>query len=125
MHTTLLYLSFLLLSTPFSKELPYTEIATAFEKNKSNLIISYCENPVLLIVNDAEGVYNHAQAGMVLMDFFKSYPDGVFEYQFQGKEADDDIFSAATYVVGPDIFTILLSFSRETSNKIQSIRISE
>ena len=125
MHATIFYLSFLLLSVPFSRELPYAEIEKAFEKNKSNLIISYCENPVLLIVNDAEGVYNHAQAGMVLMDFFKSYPGGVFEYQFQGKETDDDIFSAATYVVGPDTFTILLSFSRETSNEIQSIRISE
>ena len=125
MQIVLFYFSFLLLGGHFTVDLPYSEIENAFENNKPALIISYCENPVLLIVNDAEGVYNHAQAGMVLMDFLKKKPSGVFEYQFQGKEADDDIFSAATYTVGREEFRILFSFSSETPNNIQSIQITK
>ena len=107
----------------FSGDLPYNEIATAFEENDAASVISYCENPVLLVVDDTEGTYNHAQASMVLMEFFKQHPAGDFNYEFQGKEEDDDIFSAARYVTETETLSVQLSFSNELTNKIYEIQI--
>tara|TARA_B100000768_G_C11257857_1_gene367294 strand:- start:1067 stop:1444 length:378 start_codon:yes stop_codon:yes gene_type:complete len=123
MKIVLFYFQFLLLGTFFSGDLPYNEIAAAFEENDASSVISYCEDPVLLVVSGKEGIYNHAQASMVLMDFFRHHPSGDFKYEFQGKEEDDDIFSAATYVTETETLSIQLSFSTELSNKIQSIQI--
>tara|TARA_B100001287_G_C22656836_1_gene518192 strand:- start:228 stop:605 length:378 start_codon:yes stop_codon:yes gene_type:complete len=123
MKVVLFYFQFLLLGAFFSGDLPYSEIAMAFEENDAESVISYCENPVLLICDGTEGIYNHAQASMVLMQFFKQHPDGAFNYEFQGKEEDDDIFSAASYVTETETLSVQLSFSNELSNKIQSIQI--
>ena len=123
MKVVLFYFQVLLLGTFFSGDLPYNEIATAFEENDASSVISYCENPVLLVVDGTEGIYNHAQASMVLMEFFMHHPDGDFDYEFQGKEEDDDIFSAAKYVTETERLSVQLSFSTELSNKIQSIQI--
>ena len=123
MKTVLFYFQFLLLGAFFSGDLPYNEIATAFEENDATSVISYCENPVLLVVDDTEGTYNHAQASMVLMEFFKQHPAGDFNYEFQGKEEDDDIFSAARYVTETETLSVQLSFSNELSNKIYEIQI--
>ena len=123
MKIVLFYFQFLLLGTFFSGDLPYNEIATAFEENDASSVISYCENPVLLVVDGTEGIYNHAQASMVLMEFFEHHPGGDFNYEFQGKEEDDDIFSSAKYVTETQNLSVQLSFSTELSNKIQSIQI--
>ena len=123
MKIVLFYFRFLLLGAFFSGDLPYNEIATAFEENDAASVISYCENPVLLVVDDTEGTYNHAQASMVLMEFFKQYPAGDFNYEFQGKEEDDNIFSAARYVTETETLSVQLSFSNEFSNKIYEIQI--
>ena len=122
MKVVLFYFQFLLLGTFFSGDLPYNEIAAAFEKNDATSVISYCENPVLLVVDGSEGIYNHAQASMVLMEFFKHHPGGDFDYEFQGKEEDDDIFSAARYVTETESLSDQLSFSTELTNIIQSIQ---
>ena len=122
MKIVLFYFQFLLLGAFFSGDLPYNEIATAFEENDAASVISYCENPVLLVVDDTEGTYNHAQASMVLMEFFKQYPAGDFNYEFQGKEEDDNIFSAARYVTETETLSVQLSFSNEFSNKIYEIQ---
>ena len=119
----LFYFQFLFLGASFSGDLPYNEIATAFEENDAASVISYCENPVLLVVDDTEGTYNHAQASMVLMEFFKQHPAGDFNYEFQGKEEDDNIFSAARYVTETENLSVQLSFSNEFSNKIYEIQI--
>ena len=123
MKIVLFYFQFLLLGVIFSGDLPYKEIATAFEENDASSVISYCENPLLLVIGNTEGIYNHAQASMVLMEFFKQNPDGDFNYEFQGKEDDDDIFSAASYSSENDNFSVQLFFSNDLSNKIQSIQI--
>jgi len=121
----LFYFKALLIGALFSGDLPYIEIATAFKKNDAKSVISYCENPVLLVIDGKEGIYNHAQASMVLLAFFKQHPDGDFNYEFQGKEEDDDIFSLAKYVTEKQSLSVQLSFSNDLSNKIQSIQIEK
>ncbi|MDA9817223.1 MAG: DUF4783 domain-containing protein [Crocinitomicaceae bacterium] len=125
MAIVLFYFNILFLGAPLGADLPYVEISTAFEKNDAPRVISFCENPVLLILDNVEGIYNHAQAAMVLKDFFKSHPNGAFNYQFQGNEADEDIYSAAVYAQGAQKINIGIYFSSETPNRIQSIKLGE
>ena len=124
MSNALIYFHFLLFSFAYPSDLPYSEIENSFESNNSEYIISNCEDVVLLVLEGDEGIYNHSQATMVLSDFFKNYPKGDFEYTFQGKDSDEEIFSVASYKVLANKFTVLFSFSKE-ENKIQSIRISK
>ena len=125
MAVVLFYFHLLFLGAPTGADLPYKEISNAFEKNDASQVISFCENPVLLIVDNVEGIYNQAQATMVLMDFFNKHPNGAFNYQFQGKEADEDIYSAAIYAEGPQKINIGIYFSSEAPNKIQSIKLGD
>lgn len=125
MTSAFFYFQLFLLGYLFPTDLPYLEIEKSFESNNSEYIISNCENTVLLVVDGDEGIYNHSQAQMVLSDFFRHYPNGEFEYRFQGKESDEEIFSVASYLVSSYKFTVLLSFSKEEKNKIQSINISQ
>lgn len=119
----LFYFQFLLLGNLFIGALPYNEIEVAFEENDASSLISYCENPIFLKVGESEGIYNHAQASMVLMEFFKKYPNGAFNYEFKGKEEHDVISSMASYMTEADNFSVVLSFSNELDNKVQSIEI--
>jgi hypothetical protein len=59
------------------------------------------------------------------MDFFNKHPNGAFNYQFQGKEADEDIYSAAIYAQGVQKINIGIYFSSEAPNKIQSIKLGD
>ena len=124
MASTLIYFQFFIFGFLFPVDLPYSQIEKSFESNNSEYIISNCEEIVLLDLEGDEGIYNHSQATMVLNDFFKSYPKGDFEYTFQGKNSDEEIFSVASYQVLTNKFTVLFSFSKE-ENKIESIRISK
>ncbi|MGB2467104.1 MAG: DUF4783 domain-containing protein [Crocinitomicaceae bacterium] len=124
MASTLIYFQFFLFGFLFPVDLPYSQIEKSFEANNSEYIISNCEEIVLLDLEGDEGIYNHSQATMVLNDFFKNYPKGDFEYTFQGKNSDEEIFSVASYQVLTNKFTVLFSFSKE-ENKIESIRISK
>ena len=121
---TLVFFHFLLIGWMNPTDLPYTEIENSFETNDSNFIISNCEEMVLMDLEGDEGIYNHSQATMVLNEFFETYPRGEFEYSFQGKNSDEEIFSFAHYTVSSLKFTVLMSFSK-LENKIQSIRISK
>jgi len=125
MTSAFFYFQLFLLGYLYPTDLPYLEIEKSFESNNSEYIISNCENTVLLVVDGNEGIYNHSQAQMVLSDFFRHYPSGEFEYRFQGKETDEEIFSVASYLVSSYKFTVLLSFSKKEKNKIQSINISQ
>ncbi len=124
MTSALIYLQFFIIGFLFPLDLPYSQIEKSFEANNSEYIISNCEEIVLLDLEGDEGIYNHSQARMVLNDFFKDYPKGDFEYTFQGKNSDEEIFSVASYQVLTNKFTVLFSFSKE-ENKIESIRISK
>ena len=124
MASTLIYFQFFIFGFLFPVDLPYSQIEKSFESNNSEYIISNCEEIVLLDLEGDEGIYNHSQATMVLNDFFKSYPKGDFEYTFQGKNSDEEIFSVASYQVLTNKFTVLFSFSKQ-ENKIESIRISK
>ena len=120
----LVFLHFVFLGWVNPSDLPYTEIENSFETNNSDFIISNCEEMVLMELEGNEGIYNHSQATMVLNDFFQNYPKGDFEYSFQGKKSDEEIFSLASYSVSLSKFTVLMSFSK-LDNKIESIRISK
>ena len=120
----LVFLHFVFLGWVNPCDLPYTEIENSFENNNSDFIISNCEEMVLMELEGNEGIYNHSQATMVLNDFFQNYPKGDFEYSFQGKKSDEEIFSLASYSVSLSKFTVLMSFSK-LDNKIESIRISK
>ena len=120
----IMVLQFLFLGWFHPCELPYSEIENSFETNDSNFIISNCEDMVLMDLEGDEGIYNHSQATMVLNEFFETYPKGDFEYTFQGKNSDEEIFSLASYSLLTLKFTVLMSFSK-VENKIQSIRISK
>jgi len=122
--SALIYLQFFIIGFLFPLDLPYSQIEKSFEANNSEYIISNCEEIVLLDLEGDEGIYNHSQAKMVLNDFFKDYPKGDFEYTFQGKNSDEEIFSVASYQVLTNKFIVLFSFSKE-ENKIESIRISK
>ena len=124
MASALIYFQFLLFGFSYPSDLPYSEIENSFESNNSEYIISNCEDVVLLMLDGEEGIYNHSQATMVLNDFFNDYPKGEFEYAFQGKNSDEEIFSVAYYSVSVNKFTVLFSFSKQ-ENKIESIRISK
>ena len=124
MTSALIYFQFFIIGFLFPLDLPYSQIEKSFEANNSEYIISNCEEIVLLDLEGDEGIYNHSQARMVLNDFFKDYPKGDFEYTFQGKNSDEEIFSVASYQVLTNKFTVLFSFSKE-ENKIESIRISK
>ena len=124
MVSTLIYFQIWIFGFLNSLDLPYNQIEKSFEANNSEYIISNCEEIVLLDLEGDEGIYNHSQARMVLNDFFKDYPKGDFEYTFQGKNSDEEIFSVASYQVLTNKFTVLFSFSKE-ENKIESIRISK
>ena len=124
MASALIYFQFFIFGLLFPVDLPYSQIEKSFEANNSEYIISNCEEIVLLDLEGDEGIYNHSQARMVLNDFFKDYPKGDFEYTFQGKNSDEEIFSVASYQVLTNKFTVLFSFSKE-ENKIESIRISK
>ena len=124
MASALIYFQFFIFGFLFPVDLPYSQIEKSFEANNSEYIISNCEDIVLLDLEGDEGIYNHSQAKMVLNDFFKDYPKGDFEYTFQGKNSDEEIFSVASYQVLTNKFTVLFSFSKE-ENKIESIRISK
>ena len=124
MACALIYFQFFIFGFLFPSDLPYSQIEKSFEANNSEYIISNCEEIVLLDLEGDEGIYNHSQATMVLNDFFKDYPKGDFEYTFQGKNSDEEIFSVASYQVLTNKFTVLFSFSKE-ENKIESIRISK
>ena len=124
MASALIYFQFFIFGLLYPLDLPYTEIEKSFEANNSEYIISNCEDIVLLDLEGDEGIYNHSQATMVLNEFFKDYPKGNFEYTFQGKNSDEEIFSVASYQVLTNKFTVLFSFSKE-ENKIESIRISK
>ena len=124
MASALIYFQFFIFGFFYPLDLPYTQIEKSFEANNSDYIISNCEEIVLLDLEGDEGIYNHSQATMVLNDFFNNYPKGDFEYTFQGKNSDEEIFSVASYQVLTNKFTVLFSFSKE-ENKIESIRISK
>lgn len=124
MASALIYFQLLLFGFTYPSDLPYSEIENSFESNNSEYIISNCEDVVLLMFDGEEGIYNHSQATMVLNDFFNDYPKGEFEYTFQGKNSDEEIFSVAYYSVSVNKFTVLFSFSKQ-ENKIESIRISK
>ena len=124
MASALIYFQVFIFGFFYPLDLPYTQIEKSFEANNSDYIISNCEEIVLLDLEGDEGIYNHSQATMVLNDFFNNYPKGDFEYTFQGKNSDEEIFSVASYQVLTNKFTVLFSFSKE-ENKIESIRISK
>ena len=57
-------------------EVPYAKIESAFNSQNASTIISYGKDYVLLNVLDKEGAYNHAQAEVILQDFFDKNPGG-------------------------------------------------
>ncbi|MEY4860814.1 MAG: hypothetical protein RL059_513 [Bacteroidota bacterium] len=93
-------------------EVPYAKIESAFNSQNASTIISYGKDYVLLNVLDKEGAYNHAQAEVILQDFFDKNPGGTFSYTFKGKESEESVFCMGQYALKNDKFKVSIQFEK-------------
>lgn len=106
-------------------EVPYAKIESAFNSQNASTIISYGKEYVLLNVLDKEGAYNHAQAEVILQDFFDKNPGGTFSYTFKGKESEESVFCMGQYALKNDKFKVSIQFEKiKSTYQFESLTIT-
>ena len=101
------------------------KIESAFNSQNASTIISYGKEYVLLNVLDKEGAYNHAQAEVILQDFFDKNPGGTFSYTFKGKESEESVFCMGQYALKNDKFKVSMQFEKiKSAYQFRSLTIT-
>ena len=117
-------LTFFFLDPTF--EVPYSRLESGFNSNNASSIIALGKEKVLVKIEDKEGAYNHAQAELILRDFFVKKPGGSFSYTFKGKETEDGVFSMGLYATKNEKFIISVRFKKmATSYQFESLTIKK
>lgn len=107
-------------------EVPYNSIQKAMTSNDSKSIVLMGKDKILLNILGKEGVYNHAQAEMILSEFFTKKTKGSFVFVFKGKENSDGVFTIGKYTVGKESFRTTFHFQAEkTESKLKSLTIEK
>ena len=109
-----------------SIEVPYNSIQEAMTSNDAKAIVQMGKDKVLLNILGKEGAYNHAQAEMVLNEFFTKKPKGTFVFVCKGKETSDGIFTIGKYTYGKESYRTTFHFRAEKSEaKLESLTIEK
>ena len=107
-------------------EVPYSAIQKGMSSNDAKMIVQLGKDKILLTILGKEGAYNHAQAEMILSEFFTKKPKGEFSFVFKGKETSDGVFTIGKYVVGKENFRTTFHFRAEKSDlKMESLTIEK
>jgi hypothetical protein len=107
-------------------EVPYNSIQKAMTANDAKAIVQLAKDKVLLNILGKEGAYNHAQAEMVLNEFFNKKPKGAFTFVFKGKETADGVFTIGKYTYGKESYRTTFHFRSEKSEaKLESLTIEK
>jgi hypothetical protein len=126
MQTVFIYLTacFLFFNNP--NEVPYSSIERAFMTNNAEAIIQLGKDKIALNMFGKETVYNHAQAQVVLKDFFTKKPCAAFKLIFKGKETGDGCFAIGTFESKTEDFRVTLHFIKiDAEFKIERLIIEK
>ncbi len=109
-----------------SIEVPYNSIQKAMTSNDAKAIVMMGKDKILLNILGKEGAYNHAQAEMILTEFFSKKPKGNFVFVFKGKENSDGVFTIGKYTFGKESFRTTFHFQAEKADsKLKSLTIEK
>jgi len=126
MNSLLSLLTSILLYFTSPLDVPYSSIQKAMTTNDSKAIVSMGKDKILLTILGKEGAYNHAQAEMVLTEFFNKKPKGEFSFVFKGKETTDGVFVIGKYLVGKESFRTTFHFRTvKSETKMESLTIEK
>jgi hypothetical protein len=126
MNSLLSIISSILIFFITALEVPYNSIQKAMTANDSKAIVQLGKDKVLLNILGKEGAYNHAQAEMVLNEFFTKKPKGAFAFVFKGKESSDGVFAIGKYTYGKESYRTTFHFRAEKSEaKLESLTIEK
>jgi len=107
-------------------DVPYSSIQKAMTTNDARLIVQLGKDKILLNILGKEGAYNHAQAEMILNEFFTKKPKGEFNFIFKGKETTDGVFTIGKYITGKESFRTTFHFRTEKSElKMENLTIEK
>lgn len=122
---------FILLTSCFlffnnQNEVPYISIERAFIANNAEAIVQLGKDKLVLNISGKEAVYNHAQAQVVLKDFFSRKPCAAFKLIFKGKETGDGCFAIGTFESKSEDFRVTLHFIKiDAEFKIERLIIEK
>jgi hypothetical protein len=126
MNSLLSIITGILLFFSTTIEVPYNSIQKAMSANDAKAIVSMGKDKVLLNILGKEGAYNHAQAEMVLNEFFTKKPKGTFTFVFKGKETTDGVFTIGKYTFSKESYRTTFHFRAEKSEaKMESLTIEK
>ena len=107
-------------------DVPFAAIEKAFNAQDSKTIIMYGKEKLMVNILDKDGIYNPAQASLVLSDFFNKNPKGNFLFVFKGKETSDGTFAIGKYTLKKESFRLSFHFREiKTSSKLESLTIEK
>jgi hypothetical protein len=107
-------------------DVPFAAIEKAFNAQDSKTIIMYGKEKLMLNILDKDGIYNPAQASLVLSDFFNKNPKGNFSFVFKGKETEDGVYSFGYYQANSGKFKVSLHFHKvKNEMKFETLTISK
>jgi hypothetical protein len=116
----------LIFTFSYQGDVPFTSIEKAFAAQDATAIVGYGKEKIILNVLGKDGVYSHAQAVLVLKDFFNRKPGSSFKFYFKGKESPSGCFAIGTYESKTESFRITIQFSKIGSDqKIESLTIEK
>ena len=126
MQTGFILLTFCFLFFNNPNEVPYSSIERAFIANNAEAIVQLGKDKLVLNILGKETVYNHAQAQVVLKDFFSKKPCAAFKLIFKGKETGDGCFAIGTFESKSEDFRVTLHFIKiDAEFKIESLIIEK
>ena len=106
------------------QSVPHAQLEEAFKRNSAEGIVALANEKVLVNIFGKEGVYSHAQATLVLKDFFAKKSKGDFSFIFKGKEGGGGTFSIANYVCQGVTHRVTFHFKKEGANyRIETLTI--
>jgi hypothetical protein len=114
------------ISFSYQGDIPFTSIEKAFSSQDATSIVGFGKEKIILNVLGKDGVYSHAQAVLVLKDFFNRKPGNSFKFYFKGKESPSGCFAIGTYESKSESYRVTIQFAKiGAEQKIESLTIEK
>jgi hypothetical protein len=120
------FLTSFLLSFHPADGVPYVKLEQAIEKNDAKQLVSLGKEKILINIFGSESVYGHAQAELVLKDFFSKNPGNEFTFTFKGSPTSEGAFAIGNYSSSGKTYRITIHFKRLGENyQVESLVIEK
>lgn len=120
------FLTSFLLSFHPTEGVPYAKLEQAIEKNDAKQLVAMGKDKILVNILGSESVYGHAQAELVLKDFFSKNPGHEFSYTFKGTPTSEGAFAIGNYATNGKSYRITIHFKKLGENyQVESLTIEK